>query len=85
LKIPRLLVDGGFDVNHRYPNENDTQGDMLTELPGVMFIYNSLQERIPPKHLLRKPSNVVDGLLATTGAEFDVAFLTCERPSAPPD
>jgi transposase len=50
-----------------------------------MFSYISLEERIPPKHPLRKLRNVVDALLATMSAEFEAVYSTGGRPSVPPE
>lgn len=50
-----------------------------------MFSYISLEDRVAPKHPLRKLRKVVDALLASMSAEFEAVYATGGRPSVPPE
>lgn len=52
---------------------------------GAMFNCISLEERVPPKHLLRTLRAVVDVLLATMGGEFEAVYARRGRPLVPPE
>lgn len=62
-----------------------TQMTGTQNFQGAMFHYISLEERVSAKHPLRKLRCVVDALLATMRAEFEVEFATVGRPSVPPE
>jgi len=50
-----------------------------------LFSYVDLEERIPPKHPLRKIRQVVNDALASLDAEFEVLYTDFGRPSIPPE
>jgi len=52
---------------------------------GSLFSYVDLEERIPPKHPLRKIRQVVNDALASLDAEFEVLYTDFGRPSIPPE
>lgn len=55
------------------------------ETSGSLFSYVDLEERIPPKHPLRKIWQVVNDALASLDAEFEVLDTDFGRPSIPPE
>ncbi|MFN4155771.1 MAG: IS5 family transposase [Paracoccaceae bacterium] len=55
------------------------------ETSGALFSYVDLEERIPPKHPLRKIRQVVNDALASLDAEFGVLYTDFGRPSIPPE
>ena len=55
------------------------------ETSGSLFSYVDLEERIPPKHPLRKIRQVVNDALASLDAEFEVLYTDFGRPSIPPE
>jgi transposase len=52
---------------------------------GSLFSYVDLEERIPPRHPLRKIRQVVNDALASLDAEFDALYTDFGRPSIPPE
>ena len=52
---------------------------------GSLFSYVDLEERIPPRHPLRKIRQVVNDALASLDAEFEVLYTDFGRPSIPPE
>lgn len=50
-----------------------------------LFSYVDLEERIPPRHPLRKIRQVVNDALASLDAEFAVLYTDFGRPSIPPE
>ena len=57
----------------------------MDETSGSLFSYVDLEERIPPKHPLRKIRQVVNDALASLDAEFEVLYTAFGRPSIPPE
>ena len=57
----------------------------VDETSGSLFSYVDLEERIPPKHPLRKIRQVVNDALASLDAEFEVLYTDFGRPSIPPE
>lgn len=55
------------------------------ETSGSLFSYVDLEERIPPRHPLRKIRQVVNDALASLDAEFEVLYTDFGRPSVPPE
>jgi transposase len=55
------------------------------ETSGSLFSYVDLEERIPPKHPLRKIRQVVNDALASLDAEFELLYTDFGRPSIPPE
>lgn len=55
------------------------------ETSGSLFSYVDLEERIPPKHPLRKIRQVVNDALASLDAEFEVLYTDFGRPLIPPE
>jgi len=55
------------------------------ETSGSLFSYVDLEERIPPRHPLRKIRQVVNDALASLDAEFEVLYTDFGRPSIPPE
>ena len=55
------------------------------ETSGALFSYVDLEERIPPRHPLRKIRQVVNDALASLDAEFEVLYTDFGRPSIPPE
>jgi transposase len=52
---------------------------------GSLFSYVDLEERIPPRHPLRKIRQVVNDALASLDAEFEALYTDFGRPSIPPE
>lgn len=52
---------------------------------GSLFSYVDLEERIPPKHPLRKIRQVVNDALVSLDADFEVLYTDFGRPSIPPE
>jgi len=50
-----------------------------------IFSYRTLEQRIPVSHPLRKLRTLVDGILATLHADFEVLYAKTGRPSIPPE
>jgi len=57
----------------------------VDETSGSLFSYVDLEERIPPRHPLRKIRQVVDDALARLDAEFEALYTDFGRPSIPPE
>ena len=57
----------------------------VDETSGSLFSYVDLEERIPPKHPLRKIRQVVNDALASLDAEFEGLYTDFGRPSIPPE
>lgn len=55
------------------------------EAIGSLFSYVDLEERIPPRHPLRKIRHVVNDALASLDAEFEALYTDFGRPSIPPE
>jgi transposase len=55
------------------------------EKSGSLFSYVDLEERIPPRHPLRKIRQVVNYALTSLDAEFDALYTYFGRPSIPPE
>lgn len=55
------------------------------EATGSMFCYVDLEERIPPRHPLRKVRRIVDDALRSLDAEFDRLYSAEGRPSIAPE
>jgi transposase len=55
------------------------------ETSGSLFSYVDLEERIPPRHPLRKIKQVVNDALASLDAEFEALYIDFGRPSIPPE
>lgn len=55
------------------------------ETSGSLFSYVDLEERIPPRHPLRKIRQVVNDALASLYAEFEALYTDFGRPSIPPE
>lgn len=51
----------------------------------AIFSYRTLEDRIPQEHSLRKLRALVDGILVTLHAEFEVMYAGSGRPSIPPE
>ena len=52
---------------------------------GSLFSYVDLEERIPPRHPLRKIRQVVNDALASLDADFETLYTDFGRPSIPPE
>ncbi len=52
---------------------------------GSLFSYVDLEERIPPRHPLRKIRQVVNDALSSLDAEFEALYTDFGRPSIPPE
>lgn len=50
-----------------------------------LFSYVDLEERIPPKHPLRKIRQVVNDALASLDADLEALYTDFGRPSIPPE
>lgn len=50
-----------------------------------LFSYVDLEERIPPRHPLRKIRQVVNDALASLDGEFEALYTDSGRPSIPPE
>ena len=50
-----------------------------------IFSYRTLEQRIPVSHPLRKLRTLVNGILATLHADFEVLYAKTGRPSIPPE
>jgi len=57
----------------------------MDEASGSLFSYVDLEERIPPRHPLRKIRRVVNDALASLDAEFEALYTDFGRPSIPPE
>jgi len=57
----------------------------VDETSGSLFSYVDLEERIPPRHPLRKIRQVVNDALASLDAEFEALYTDFGRPSIPPE
>ena len=57
----------------------------MDETRGSLFSYVDLEERIPPRHPLRKIRQVVNDALASLDAEFEALYTDFGRPSIPPE
>jgi len=57
----------------------------VDETSGSLFSYVDLEERIPPRHPLRKIRQVVNDALASLDAEFEALYIDFGRPSIPPE
>ena len=55
------------------------------EASGSLFSYIDLEERIPPRHPLRKIRQVVNDALASLYADFETLYTDFGRPSIPPE
>ncbi|MDP7150604.1 MAG: IS5 family transposase [Paracoccaceae bacterium] len=55
------------------------------ETSGSLFSYVDLEERIPPRHPLRKIRQVVNDALASLDSEFEALYTGCGRPSIAPE
>lgn len=55
------------------------------ETSGSLFSYVDLEERIPPRHPLRKIRQVVNDALSSLDAKFEVLYTDFGRPSIPPE
>lgn len=55
------------------------------ETSGSLFSYVDLEERIPPRHPLRKIRQVVNDALASLDAEFEALYTDFGQPSIPPE
>jgi transposase len=52
---------------------------------GSLFSYVDLEERLPPRHQLRKICQVVNDALASLDAEFECLYADFGRPSIAPE
>ena len=52
---------------------------------GSLFSYVDLEERIPPRHQLRKIRQVLNDAFACLDAEFEALYTDFGRPSIPPE
>ncbi len=57
----------------------------MDETSGSLFSYVDLEERIPPRHPLRKIRQVVNDALASLDADFETLYTDFGRPSIPPE
>lgn len=57
----------------------------LDETSRSLFSYVDLEERIPPRHPLRKIKQVVNDALASLDAEFEALYTDFGRPPIPPE
>jgi transposase len=57
----------------------------VDETSGSLFSYVDLEERIPPRHPLRKIRQVVNDALASLDADFEALYIDFGRPSIPPE
>ncbi len=57
----------------------------VDETSGSLFSYVDLEERIPPRHPLRKIRQVVNDALASLDADFEALYIVFGRPSIPPE
>ena len=57
----------------------------MDETSGSLFSYVDLEERIPPRHPLRKIRQVVNDALAGLDAEFECLYADFGRPSIAPE
>jgi transposase len=57
----------------------------VDETSGSLFSYVDLEERIPPRHPLRKIRQVVNDALASLDADFEALYTDFGRPSIPPE
>ena len=57
----------------------------VDETSGSLFSHVDLEERIPPRHPLRKIRQVVNDSLASLDAEFGSLYTDFGRPSIPPE
>lgn len=57
----------------------------LDQTRGSLFSYVDLEERIPPRHPLRKIRQVVNDALASLNPEFEALYTDFGRPSIPPE
>lgn len=55
------------------------------EASGALFSHVDLEERIPPRHPLRKIRQVVNGAHASLDAEFEAIYTDFSHPSIPPE
>lgn len=55
------------------------------EISGLLFSYVDLEERIPPRHPLRKIRQVVNDALVSLDGEFAALYIDFGRPSIPPE
>lgn len=55
------------------------------ETSGSLFSYVELEERIPPRHPLRKIRQVVNDARASLDADFEALYTDFGRPSIPPE
>ena len=55
------------------------------ETSGSLFSYVDLEDRIPPRHPLRKIRQVVNDTLASLDAEFEQPYTDFGRPSIAPE
>lgn len=55
------------------------------EAIGSLFSYVDLEERVSPRHPLRKIRQVVNDALASLDAEFEALYTDFGRPSIPPE
>ncbi len=55
------------------------------ETSGSLFSYVDLEERIPPRHPLRKIRQMVNDALAGLGSEFEALYTGFGRPSIAPE
>jgi len=57
----------------------------VDETSGSLFSHVDLEERIPPRHPLRKIRQVVNDALARLDADFEALCIDFGRPSIPPE
>lgn len=57
----------------------------VDETSGSLFSYVDVEERIPPRHPLRKIRQVVNDALASLDADFETLYTEFGRPSIPPE
>lgn len=55
------------------------------KISGSLFSYVDLEERIPPRHPLRKIRQVVNDALVSLDGEFAALYIDFGRPSIPPE
>ncbi len=55
------------------------------EIGGSLFSYVDLEERIPPRHPLRRIRQVVNDALVSLDGEFAALYIDFGRPSIPPE